>query len=188
MNFTRLEKDITENVREAQQKLGFEHRPLHLNYINSTLCHLLGTKLSDQELAEIFPELSAFTAERLGNITASPIKDGLCLTIPAEGTEWVYSTTTGNEFICALVEKARSAHENIGSFLEVFYSFAGKDNVEVREVSNDEFDLLVYFRSGVPNNYRYCINTEPFPNGHFHITYHRFIPEDYEDMFGGTPE
>ncbi|MBQ1465034.1 MAG: DUF3877 family protein [Ruminococcus sp.] len=184
MNFDRLEKDITENIREAQQKLGFEHRPLHLNYISSTLCHLLGGNFSGDELAEIFRNFAEFTAKRLGNITASPIRDGFCITIPAEGTEWVHTNTTGKEFVCALVETARQKHDDIDSFLEVFRSFSDTDNVAVLNPETEEFEYLVYFKNGVPNDYRYCINTELFPDGHCHITYHRFIPEDYEEMFG----
>lgn len=184
MNFDRLEMDITENVREAQQKLGFEHRPLHLNYISTTLCHLIGCKLSSEELAEALKEFSGFTAKRLGTITASPIRDGFCITIPSEGTEWVHNSTTGKEFVCTLVEAARQKHEDIDSFLEVFRRFSDTDNVAVLTPDTEEFEYLVYFKNGVPNDYRYCINLESFPDGHCHITYHRFIPEDYEEMFG----
>ncbi|MDE5861147.1 MAG: DUF3877 family protein, partial [Ruminococcus sp.] len=32
MNFEKLEKNITDNIKEAQIKLGFDNRPISLNY------------------------------------------------------------------------------------------------------------------------------------------------------------
>jgi hypothetical protein len=43
--------------------------------------------------------------------------------------------------------------------------------------THGEFDYLVYFEDGVPDDYRYCITDEGC-----HLIYHRFTPEDYEDF------
>ena len=48
-------------------------------------------------------------------------------------------------------------------------------HVHVEPVDNDEFDLLVYFEDGVPDDFRYCIDTH---DGF--ASYHRFSKEDYE--------
>ena len=66
--------------------------------------------------------------------------------------------------------------EVIGLFRE--YS----DNVAVIDMVNDEFDKLVYFTDGKPDDYRYCLVSEEEIDGSTHITYHRFIKEDYDEL------
>lgn len=48
----------------------------------------------------------------------------------------------------------------------------------MEKVSHGEFDYLVYFEKGEPDDFRYCITDE---GGHF--IYHRFTVADYEDFY-----
>lgn len=45
-----------------------------------------------------------------------------------------------------------------------------------QEMENDEFDYLLRFEDG-DDNYLYCFKDEGC-----HITYHRFLPEDYREL------
>lgn len=177
MDHQRLEKNIIDNIREAQLKLGYEERPISFNYLTSSLCHLLGTE--NIEGGELLDFLT-YTYPRLGKVTFSPIRDGYCVTVSAEGTAYVHSHPDKSRFLIDFIETVRNHHNTIEDVFAVFNRHSG--SVTIEELHNEEFDYLVYFADGIPDDYRYCLTLEPCMDGGCHITYHRFIPEDYEDL------
>lgn len=177
MDIQRLEKNLCDNILEAQIKLGYDGRPMSLNYTTSSLCHLTGITADDTET--MLSKFSEKVSPRLGEITFRPIKDGYCLTVPSEGTEYVNRNSDGSEFIRKFIELIRS-HPTVEEVLRLFRSFS--DNVTVSEVNNEEFRYLVYFTDGIPDDYRYCISAEEEMDGSIHVTYHRFIKEDYDAL------
>ena len=56
MDLKRLENSIIDNITEAQLKLGYDKLPLTLNYMISTLGHLLGTEPEDEKITEAAAE------------------------------------------------------------------------------------------------------------------------------------
>ena len=72
MNFDRLEKNICDNIYEAQLKLGYDKRPMSLNYMASSLIHLLGADVTEDVLDKFADNVSA----RLGKLSFRPIKNG----------------------------------------------------------------------------------------------------------------
>ena len=174
MNCERFEKNLTDNVREAQLKLGYDGRPMSLNYMFSTLKHLLGSQSEEEIIAEI-SQLSSY----LGQLSLRKIRDGVCITIPAEGTAFVHSQTTGKEFISDLVGTVANHGISLENVLDVFRRHG---QITVEESGSGEFDYLVKFVDGQPDDYRYCLTLEPCMGGGCHVTYHRFIAEDYDDL------
>ena len=178
MDISSLEKNITDNIKEAQIKLGYDPMPMSLNYMLSSLNSLLGTELTAAEMAE---SLRGFETEHLGKITSRPIKDGLCLTIPAEGTAYVNGLMEGYEFITELISAVRGHSSSVEDIIEIFRRYS--DDVRVEECRSGDFDYLVHFAGGVPDGYFYCLTEEPCMNGECHVIYHRFIPSDYNALF-----
>lgn len=175
MNFKRLEKNLIDNIKEAQLKLGFENRPMSLNYMSSSLKHLLEDEATD----DVLQAFSKYAEAKLGKLSFGRIKNGVCITIPVEGTAYVNSLD-GYEFLGELVEKVRN-HASLEQVMAVFRHFSA--NVAVEEIDNGEFDLLAYFPDEIPDEYYYCLTAEPCMNGGCHAMYHRFIREDYEEIF-----
>lgn len=175
MDLQRLEKNLFDNVLEAQLKLGYEGRPMSLNYTSSSLKHLTGT----DDIEKALDEFAAQSVERFGKMTFRSISGGYCITVPTEGTAYVHENSEKNSFMHRFIETVRS-HTTIEKVLDVFREFS--DDVEVTEMNNDEFQYLVYFRNGIPDDYRYCLADEEEIDGSHHITYHRFIAEDYDDL------
>lgn len=175
MNFERLEKNLIDNIKEAQLKLGYDNRPMSLNYMNSSLKNLLGTDVTD----DVLSAFSDFASSRLGALAFHRIKDGFCITVSAEGTAYVNSLT-GYDFIAELVKKV-SSHAPLEEVTAVFHKYS--DNVVIEESNSEEFDLLAYFPDKYPDEYYYCLAAEPCISGGCHAMYHRFIREDYEEMF-----
>lgn len=178
-DFERLEKNIIDNIFEAQVKLGFDGRAMSLNYTSASLAHLLGKKFTLDTLSQVLADFSDYSLPRLGQLTYSEIKNGFCVTIPPEGTKFVHSLYDGEQFISSLVGGIRE-HRTPEEILDIFRSFS--DNVSITEMDNDEFRYLVYFENGIPDDYRYCLSVDEEIDGSIHVTYHRFIREDYEEL------
>ena len=176
MNFERLESNLFDNIFEAQLKLGYEARPLSLNYMNSTLRSLLGT--TDGDLTALLRSFSSEAAPRFGQLSFREIDGGICITVPAEGTKYVHENAPTNSFISKFIELLRRHGITADDVTALFRSYSDCVHVEDKS-SSGEFDLLVYFEDGCPDNYRYCLTVED-DFGCCHISYHRFIPEDYE--------
>lgn len=175
MNFERLEKNITDNIKEAQLKLGFDNRPISLNYMESSLKNLLRT----DDVRNALEKFSVYVRERLGDVTFREIKDGYCLTVSAVGTSYIHNLG-GYEFLTEFIDTVRKHGVSVEEVLSVFEKYS--DNIIIEEKHNDEFDYLVYFADGTPDEYLYCLAVEEEIDGHMHITYHRFIREDYEEL------
>jgi len=87
----------------------------------------------------------------------------------------VHEHTNGSEFIASFIETIGKHGCTIDELLQQFHRYS--DHVHVERTTHGEFDYLVYFEDGVPDDYRYCITDEGC-----HLIYHRFTPEDYEDF------
>ena len=179
MNYERLEKNITDNVKEAQIKLGFENRPTSFNYMLGSLNHLIGESLDSDSMKTALENFAVNTRERLGEIKFRPIKDGFCITVSAEGTAYV-NGLDGFEFITEFVNTVRNHSVSLDDVMAVFHKYS--DNIIAEKKENGEFDWLVYFADRIPDEYLYCIALEEEIDGHIHIIYHRFIREDYEEF------
>lgn len=179
MDLERLEKNLCDNIYEAQLKLGYDRRPMSLNYMLGSLCKLLGVSCSAEEMEKNLAEFSGFVSPRLGNITFRPIKEGFCITVPESGTAYVDSHNEGGAFITGLVSAVRD-HKDADAVLELFR--AASKNVCIETHDNEEFMYLAYFPDGVPDEYYYCISIEEEIDGSSHASYHRFIREDYEEL------
>ena len=179
MNFDRLEKNLCDNILEAQIKLGYDGRPMSLNYMLTSLRHLIGKKCSQAEMEHILFNFADHVEPKLGNISFRPITNGFCITVPSEGTAYINSSSDGKEFIRSLIEAVRS-HAGLDEIVGVFRSYS--DDVAFSDSDNGEYQYLIYFPDGTPDDYRYCIAVEDEMDGSTHITYHRFIKEDFEDF------
>lgn len=179
MDLERLEKNLCDNIYEAQLKLGYDRRPMSFNYMLSSLRNLLGVRSSAEEMEKQLAEFSAFVSPRLGNISFRSIRDGFCITVPEAGTAYVNSRHEGGEFISGLVSAVRE-HRDADSVLELFRKASPEVCITVHD--NDEFKYLAYFPDGKPDEYYYCISSEEEIDGSCHASYHRFIREDYEEL------
>ena len=180
MNFQTLEQNLTDNILEAQIKLGYSPMPISLNYMLPSLRHLLETDADSDEMQKILTQFSAYAEEKFGQITYRTIDGGFCFRIPAEGAAYVHEHANGGEFIEALLSEIRRPDASLDSVFGVFRRFS--DDAVIEESPDDEFDYLAYFPGGKPDGYRYCLAAEEEIDGSLHISYHRFTKADYEDF------
>ena len=166
VDFTRLEKNIIEVIQEEQIKLGYRSELIRLYYPITSLNRFFHTDAAEKEMSELLAEFSKKTVQT---------GERFCIAIPPSGVDYVHEHTNGSEFIASFIETIGKHGCTIDELLQQFHRYS--DHVHVERTTHGEFDYLVYFEDGVPDDYRYCITDEGC-----HLIYHRFTPEDYEDF------
>lgn len=173
MKFDRLTKNLISVIKEAQIKLGYEQIAIGVNYVSSSLINLLGDV---EDVGKALLDFASQAKDIFGDIEIKSIENGYRLTVSPEGAKYVHSLMEPNEFLACFINEVRNPLATIDSIIAVFKKYS--DNVVVLKTEdNDEFDYVIYFEDGVPDEFWYCIDTEDLG-----MTYHRFIKEDYLDF------
>ena len=173
MIVSKFEQNLSGVIVEMALKLGLNNAPLSLNYPCASLGRMLGVEADPQELKSALEAFFAARAGLYGAVHVEPHEDGFCLTIPAEGVARVVSQAPAAAFLRDLIHTAQLPGATAEDLLAAFRRHSS--HVHVEPVDNDEFDWLVYFEDGVPDDFRYCIDQH---DGF--ASYHRFSREDYE--------
>lgn len=174
-DFSALITNLIDALLESQIKIGYTNNPVGLYYPLSSLCRLLGTDADADAMDDL---LKTIPDTPLGSIFPSRKGDRYCLTIPSEGVRYVHEHVHDSGFLTELIALLGTHHHGITieEILAVFRRYSA--HVICKEVKDDEFDYLVYFEDGTPDNYRYLFSMEMG-----HASYHRFTPADF-DAFG----
>lgn len=175
MNYEKLEKNIVDVIKEQQAKLGYMREKVRLYYPLSSLNHFFGTGENAEGMARILEEFCCRVKDRLGNVKISENNGRFCFLIPEEGAEYVHGLAGEGDFITELIDLVREHGCTIGQIRELFE--AHSDKVCFEKTDNGEFDYLLRFEDDPQDEYVYCFKDE---GGH--MTYHRFLPEDYEEF------
>lgn len=180
MDYTKLENNIIDVLKEEQVKLGYRSEAVRLYYPLQSLNRFLKTNHNISEMLEELKQFTKSAEEKLGRIEISNENDRFCFLLPPRASEYVHEHMDNTEFIRDFINTVSRHGVSIDEVLELFHKYS--DNVHAEKVSNGEFDYLVYFEDGKPDEFRYCITDEGC-----HIIYHRFTAEDYND-FGFTQQ
>lgn len=176
MTFAKLEKNIIDVMKEEQVKLGYRRETIRLFYPVLSLNRLLDTDYEAKQMADILNLFCDYVKDRLGRIEISNRGESFCFTIPEQGAEYVHKNMGDKEFIIDFINTVSKHGVTMDEVLQQFYKYS--DKVHVEKASHGEFDYLVYFENGKPDDFRYCITDEGC-----HIIYHRFTVDDYNDLY-----
>lgn len=177
MNFEALKNNLIDVLKESQIKLGYTENSVGIYYPPEALCNLLGEKLTVDEIKQALEEFSSFSYDTFFGTEYSYLENEnrFCVNIPQQGVKNVHENIPEPQFLKAFISKIYEGASTIDQLLEVFKSFS--DHVVCQEIESDEFQYLVYFQDGKPDDYRYCIDIDLG-----HASYHRFTPADYDDL------
>lgn len=174
MNLSALEKNVIEVMEEQQAKLGFDGNAVYLFYPLSSLSLLLGVCSEEKTILEALNAFCANVRDRLGKVEYTLHEDRVSLCIPKEGGEYVMHGLDENKFIVRLIRLVSLHHARMDDVLALFRQYS--DHVHVEKMAEGaEFDCLVYFESGEPDAFYYCLKEDMG-----HVTYHRFTQDDYQ--------
>ena len=175
IDFTPLENSLIGIVMETQIKLGYSKNDLRLYYPLASLNRMFDTDFTPAEMEEALKDFGKFSENKLGNVSATAMGDNFCFLIPAEGTAYVHEKAEDNSFLKEFIQETQKPERTIDDLLRIFNKYS--DKVYAHKIDNEEFDWLVYFEDGVPDDYRYCIKFE-----YGMTTCHSFTPKDLEAL------
>lgn len=175
MNFDALKKNLISVLKESQIKLGYESVTTGVNYVTPSLLHLL-PGVSVENLQQALLDFAKENEAVFGKITVRKTEVGFRLDVSPKGTDYVHGLIGNDDFLVNFINEVRSSSATIDSIVAVFKKYSDKVHIEKTE-DNPEFDYLIYFEDGTPDEFWYCIDTEDLG-----MTYHRFMKDDYLDF------
>ena len=184
MNFDRLEKNLTDMLVEQQAKLGYLSETVRLYYPLHSLNRMLSSDLDCEEMMSSLQMFAGKADAKYGQISISHKGERFCFTLPPAMSDYVHELSLGcsddrMRFIHDFVRMISSHDCTIESLRSLFSSWS--DRVCEETSDGTDFDFVFFFEDGKPDEYRYLIREEGC-----HLTYHRYTPEDYEELFGGN--
>lgn len=174
MKAERLEKHITDTVKEWQMKIGYQNGDMKLYYPEASL------KEAMEEGETIQEALAAFVEEvepRLGKIEISHSGERYCLDIPEQGCRYIAEEVPEPEFLSRLLHVVTSGNGTMEQVRRCFREFAAEKHTVSIEKNETKHELgrVFYFEDEKAEEYVYCVEENEFG-----LTYHRFSRADYE--------
>ncbi len=173
--YERLKENISDMISEEQAKLGYMKEAIRLYYPLSSLCNILEIKTDIEGMLKELSGFSAYIEDQLGEVEISHIKDRFCFFMSPKAAEYIHLNKKESDFIYKLIELIASHDTTMHQIEELFK--AQEDECTIENINTEDFDVLIRFKDS-KDKYYYCFKDE---GGH--IIYHRFLPEDYNDMF-----
>ncbi len=169
-NIRQLQKNITDQIIEAQLKLGFVKETMRFYYPLDSLNTLLGGSYDTpkdmcRELEKAYPGFHFCVHEERIEVSA-----------PADYVEYVHKNVSPSTFLAELVEAFKQNHFLTLSQIEGVFAEFGEYCCEEMPEGAD-FDYVIYFTDSGVDEYYYCVKMEMG-----HTIYHRFLKSDYEKL------
>lgn len=173
--YEKLENNIADIMLEEQAKLGYRKESVRLYYPLSSLRHFFDeTDATTERMNVLLSEFPSYMSEKYGDVCITNRDDRFCFTMSERASEYVHNNREGNKFIQKLVDLVGKHGTTMQQITELFKN--EDESCIIDNVDNGEFDILIKF-SDSGDRYFYCFKDEGC-----HIIYHRFLPEDYEDL------
>lgn len=176
MDFSRLENSISDVIKEEQIKLGYRSETIRLYYPRESLNLLMKTDYDRRQMHIALVEFCKEIEPKFGSVNVTSEGERFCFELPPQAADYIHTHTESTGFLYDFIRVVSQSGISIDDVVAQFYKYS--DCVHVEKIQQEDFDYLVYFEDGVPDEYRYCLTQE----GH-HIIYHRFTSEDYEQLF-----
>ncbi len=172
LNFKKLQESLTDVIAEQQIKLGFLEETVYLYYPEDTLMQMLQI---DENLEMGLQYFIQNIKIILGDVTFTQKNGRYCFKIPPEGVVYVHEHYKKNGFLEEFIQLIKKGTCTIQEIVMVFQKYG--NHVICSKMKSQEFDYVIYFEDGIPDQYRYCINID-----HMHTHYHRFTIQDYQNL------
>lgn len=178
MNTDRLLQNITDQIVEAQLKLGYAKETMRLYFPLNSLKVLLETEAENvEEMLEMLTKDVELQSSGLGCLKVSARGERFEFSVPALGVEYVHKSIEVSPFLVDMIAFfQRNHHGTIEEICEIFARH-NPDYICEKMPKEADFDYVVYFANMEPDEYYYCIKTEMD-----HTIYHRFMKEDYLEL------
>jgi hypothetical protein len=175
LDFSYLEQNIFDVIKEEQIKLGYRKESIRLFYPLLSLNRLLKSDFQIDEMKDCLITFCRLEEDKLGKTEISNQGERFCFHFSPEASEYIHSNKEQDGFLRDFIQTVSGHHVSIDEVLEQFHKYS--DHVHFEKAKHGEFDYLIYFEDGHPDSYRYCLTDEGC-----HMIYHRFTIDDYNDF------
>ena len=142
MGYERLEKSLTDTIKEEQAKLGFRKEAIRLYYPLSSLNHFFDVQEGEEQMLHRLQHLPETWQEKLGDVGVTAKKERFCFYIPEQGSVYVHEHSSHVE--CQKIEN--------GEF-DWMFRFAEDEEDPYYYCFKDEGIHIIYHRF-LPEDYR----------------------------------
>lgn len=179
-NQEKLVKNIIDQIKEAQIKLGYVKETVRLYYPAASLETMLDIKTENaEELIQLLEEDEVLSDTKLGKLCFTLHKGRIEVSIPPEGSEYVHKKVPKPAFLTDIIELFGTHHGcSMEAVKEVFRKY-DENYICEKMPEGADFDYAVHFSNPDIDEYYYCIKAEMG-----HTIYHRFTKEDYDALIG----
>lgn len=179
MNTERFLDNITEQIKEAQLKLGFAREVSRLYFPAASLNILLDTDCKNaEEMLACLQQEPVLENSALGALSFTLCKgERIEVCIPPKGAEYVHEQIADPPFLKNIVELFSQNHHLTLEEIRACFAAYNKEYVCQKMEPGTDFDYVLYFPDKKPDEWYYCIRMEMG-----HTIYHRFIEEDYRQL------
>ncbi|MGN0632376.1 MAG: DUF3877 family protein [Oscillospiraceae bacterium] len=175
-DFEALEKNLIDVIKESHIKLGYTNNSIGIFYPPSSLGNMLKVPFEVSELKKTLSDFCEFENQRIGEVSVSyyPDDNRFGITVSAQAVGFIHENIPDPQFLKDFISNIHSCR-SIEDITEIFKRYS--DKVCCEHIESEEFDYLLYFADGIPDDYRYCIQ---FEMGH--ASYHRFTQSDFDEL------
>jgi hypothetical protein len=177
----RLIKNISDQIKEAQIKLGYVRETVRLYYPLSSLNALMNTQIENADEMQkylrkrVASDMCQMHYPAFGKIVVGMHGGRIEVNVPPEGVAYVHDEMGDSPFLRDIIELFQRHHScSLEEICKIFEKYS-KDFVCRKMPEGADFDYVIYFEDLSVDEYYYCIKMEMG-----HTIYHRFMKEDYE--------
>ena len=172
--YDRMLKNLADVVQEAQLKIGYDRHPITLYYPAESVARQLGCAEDADAVGQALAGFGAYSAAKMGAIDVARDDKRFCFRISADAVGYIHENIPESGFLRDFLGVMCGLEVTLPAIEAVFRKYSDKVVCEPIP-DNEEFNYLLYFADGQPDDYRYCIALEDDGCA----VYHRFTPADY---------
>lgn len=166
----KLAKNIADQIKEAQLKLGFVRETMRLYYPLESMQAIM-----DRHGVEADPLCRELEKEFPG-FSFGQHEERIEVCVPPSYVERIHKEMETPAFLAELVGRFRSNHHLTKEQLQEIFAHHG-DFVCEEMPEGADFDFVFYFLDSSVDEYYYCVRMEMG-----HTIYHRFLKTDYQQL------
>ncbi|MDE6698480.1 MAG: DUF3877 family protein [Lachnospiraceae bacterium] len=176
MNTEKLVKNIIDQIKEAQIKLGYMRESMRFYYPLSSVNAMLNMDFkSTGELTSFINSKNILDNTIIGKLLLSVHDDRIEVSVSADGVTYVYENIPDPPFLRDIINFFATHHNaGIDEIRSIFEKY-GNDYVCEGMPAGEDFDYVMYFKDKSIDEYYYCIKNEMH-----HTIYHRFSKVDFQ--------
>lgn len=180
MRVEKLMKNIIDQVKEGQLKLGYVRETVRLYYPLESMNDILATDfMSARDLVKNLNPVLLRESGLPGGVWLGFQGERIDVSVSPKAVEYIYNTIPASGFLVDIIQLFRvNPHCSLKEICEVFERYSNEYVCEKMPEDTD-FDYVLHFADDPIDEYYYCIKMEMG-----HTIYHRFTRGDYEALVG----